>query len=52
MFDAAANKMAYFTFVPHLLGFQTARSFKGHLRVVTTLKIKKDFGPQLPNYHK
>jgi len=42
VFHASANKMAYFSFVPHLLGFQRAASFKGHLRVVTTLKRRKD----------
>jgi len=52
MFHAAAIKMAYFIFVPHLLGFQTVASFKDHLHVVRTLKRRKDFGPQLPNYHK
>lgn len=42
VFHASANKMAYFGFVPHLLGFQKAASFKGHLRVATTLKRMTD----------
>ena len=42
MFHASAHKMAYFRFLPHLLGFQTAASFKGHLHVVATLKRRKD----------